>query len=257
MRYARDRKLGIIGDIPIFVSGDSADVWANPQLFQLDAQSGRAWWPGCRPITSAPPGSSGAIRCTIGRPSNAPITPGGWTGCGPPCCWSIWCGWIIFAASRPTGKSRRAGPTPWSAIGSRRRAQDLLQRIQQQLGGLPLIAEDLGVITPEVEALRDRFQLPGMRVLQFAFGDGPRQQLSAAQLRSGELLVYTGTHDNDTTRGWYATAQEKERDHVRRYTGPRRQRHRLGPDATGLVQRRRLRHRPAAGRSGSGHRSAA
>src|SRR5690606_13184455 len=81
---------------------------------------------------------------------------------------------------------------------------------------LPVIAEDLGVITPDVEQLRDRFALPGMKVLQFAFAGGPDDPyLPHNYVRN--CVVYTGTHDNDTTVGWYASAPEKERDHVRRY----------------------------------------
>ena len=153
----------------------------------------------------------------LGRHQASRITPGGSIACAPPCCWSIWSGSIIFAASRPTGKFPRAGPTPSTANGSRPR-ETTCSRVQQKLGGLPLIAEDLGIITPEVEALRDRFHLPGMRVLQFAFGDGPgNPYLPHNYVRN--TVVYTGTHDNDTTRGWFASVSEKERDHVRRYLG--------------------------------------
>ena len=82
-------------------------------------------------------------------------------------------------------------------------------------GSLPLIAEDLGLITPEVDALRKHFDLPGMRVLQFAFGDDFRNAYLPHNFLP-KTVVYTGTHDNDTTIGWYAAAPEKERDHARR-----------------------------------------
>jgi 4-alpha-glucanotransferase len=94
----------------------------------------------------------------------------------------------------------------------------LLTMVQRALGGLPIIAEDLGVITPEVLALRERFQLPGMRVMQFAFGDKPTNAYLPHNYEAS-TVVYTGTHDNDTTRGWYERASEQERDHVRRYLG--------------------------------------
>ena len=81
---------------------------------------------------------------------------------------------------------------------------------------MPLIAEDLGLITPQVEQLRDRHDLPGMKVLQFAFGDDFRNPYLPHNHKQSSV-VYTGTHDNDTTRGWYRGAQEKEKDHVRRY----------------------------------------
>ncbi|MCS7047554.1 MAG: 4-alpha-glucanotransferase, partial [Gemmataceae bacterium] len=83
---------------------------------------------------------------------------------------------------------------------------------------LPIIAEDLGVITPEVVALRERYQLPGMRVLQFAFSDKATNPYLPHNYEA-RTVVYTGTHDNDTTRGWYQSASEGERDHVRRYLG--------------------------------------
>jgi 4-alpha-glucanotransferase len=81
---------------------------------------------------------------------------------------------------------------------------------------LPIIAEDLGVITPEVEALRDGFRLPGMKILQFAFG-GATEDRFLPHTYEHNCVVYTGTHDNDTTVGWYQAATEKERDFVRRY----------------------------------------
>ena len=82
---------------------------------------------------------------------------------------------------------------------------------------LPIIAEDLGVITPEVEKLRDRFRFPGMKVLQFAFESEGESSFLPHQFTTTNCVCYTGTHDNDTTRGWYETATEKSRDKVRRY----------------------------------------
>jgi 4-alpha-glucanotransferase len=83
---------------------------------------------------------------------------------------------------------------------------------------LPVIAEDLGVITPDVEALRDAFGLPGMKVLQFAFGGGADDPY-LPHTYDKNCVVYSGTHDNDTTVGWYASAPEVERDFARRYLG--------------------------------------
>ena len=93
---------------------------------------------------------------------------------------------------------------------------DLLAALRRELGSLPLIAEDLGLITPEVEALRDRFQLPGMRILQFAFG-GATENRFLPHNYERHSVVYTGTHDNDTTRGWFAAITDNERQHVLRY----------------------------------------
>ncbi len=93
----------------------------------------------------------------------------------------------------------------------------VFEAIQGKLGELPIIAEDLGVITPEVEDLRDRFDFPGMRILQFAFG-GTRNSSFLPYNYIHNTIVYTGTHDNETTLGWYLNATEDERDHLRRYT---------------------------------------
>jgi 4-alpha-glucanotransferase len=94
----------------------------------------------------------------------------------------------------------------------------LFNALIDSLGPLPVIAEDLGVITPDVEALRDGFGFPGMKILQFAFGSGPENPyLPHNHLR--ESVVYTGTHDNDTTAGWYAGLSAKEKKQVRDYLG--------------------------------------
>jgi len=96
---------------------------------------------------------------------------------------------------------------------------DLFTAMQAAFGErLPLIAEDLGIITPEVDALREQFHLPGMRVLQFAFG-GATEDRFLPHNYERNTVVYTGTHDNDTTLGWYRSISERERDFVRRYLG--------------------------------------
>jgi 4-alpha-glucanotransferase len=109
-------------------------------------------------------------------------------------------------AGRPTAEVGRWVKAPGA---------DFLQTARNALGGLPLIAEDLGLITPEVEELRDRFALPGMRILQFAFSDPQNPYLP--HNFAPRTVVYTGTHDNDTTVGWFRTTPDKERDLLRRY----------------------------------------
>jgi 4-alpha-glucanotransferase len=95
---------------------------------------------------------------------------------------------------------------------------ELFERLHQRFGALPLIAEDLGVITEEVEALRKKYRLPGMNVLQFAFpGDASNTFLPFHHDR--DSVVYTGTHDNDTTLGWYLSLEEKDRYYVKEYLG--------------------------------------
>jgi 4-alpha-glucanotransferase len=95
---------------------------------------------------------------------------------------------------------------------------EFFEAVQAALGELPIIAEDLGVITPDVVALREQFGLPGMKILQFAFGGAPEDRFLPHNYEHN-CVVYTGTHDNDTTRGWYQAAAEHERDFYRRYAG--------------------------------------
>ncbi len=114
--------------------------------------------------------------------------------------------WEIPAGS-PTAIGGRWQPGPGAA---------LLEAARAALGDLAIVAEDLGDLTPEVEALRDHLGLPGMKVLQFAFGSGPANRFLPHHYSPG-CVVYTGTHDNDTTVGWFATAPEDERAFARRY----------------------------------------
>lgn len=216
--YARRRQVWIIGDVPIFVNGDSADVWANPRLFLLDAQ--------------------GRQRVQAGVPPDYFAKDGQLWG-NPLYDWEAmaaddYAWWVArlrtvlkqvdlvrvdhfrgFAAAWhvPAGASHaRNGewvPGPGLAF---------FESLRRQLGGLPLIAEDLGLITPDVIELRQAVGLPGMCVLQFAFG-GDAQNRYLPHNYEHNSVVYTGTHDNDTTLGWYLHADEWVRDHVRRYLG--------------------------------------
>jgi 4-alpha-glucanotransferase len=214
-RYAHRRAVRIIGDIPIFVSSDSADVWANPELFCLDGEG--------RPsmVAGVPPDYFSATGQLWGNPlydweALAKTGYAWWIARlrstlhlvdiirldhfrGFEAYWEI-------PAGMPTAEIGRWVKGPGA---------HLLETLKQALHGLPLIAEDLGVVTPEVEKLRDDFGLPGMRILQFAF-DKPANPFLPHNYVAN-TVVYTGTHDNDTTRGWYATAPEQERDYLRRY----------------------------------------
>ena len=214
--YANEQGIQIIGDIPIFVSGDSADVWANPQLFALDRER--------RPriVAGVPPDYFSATGQLWGNPhydwqAMAKTNFAWWIARfratfklvdmvrldhfrGFEAYWEI-----------PAGSSNAIKGRWVKAPG-----RELLQTLKATFSALPIIAEDLGVITPEVEALRNEFGLPGMRILQFAFGEGPANRFLPHNYEAN-TVVYTGTHDNDTTWGWYRTAPEHERDHVRRY----------------------------------------
>ena len=211
--YANQRGIRLLGDLPIFVSPDSSDVWANPELFLMDDQlkprvvagvppdyfsaEGQLWG---NPIYDWEALRQTGYRWWIDRlqarlPYLDAIRIDHFRG--------FEAAWHVPAGA-PTAAAGHWVPGPGA---------DFFDLAQQALGGLPLLAEDLGIITPAVTALRDRFQLPGMRVLQFAFnGDPTNPHLPHHCVHNS--VVYTGTHDNDTTRGWYDTLPEHERRHL-------------------------------------------
>jgi 4-alpha-glucanotransferase len=214
-QYAHERGVRLIGDLPIFVSADSADVWANPQLFQLDERRRP------RVVAGVPPDYFSRTGQLWGNPLYdwEALRASGYSWWvarlqatlelvdlvrldhfrGFEAYWEI-------PAGMPTAEVGRWVKAPGA---------DFLRTARSVLGGLPLIAEDLGLITPEVEALRDEFALPGMRILQFAFSDGKNPYLPHNYVR--RTVVYTGTHDNDTTAGWFAALPEHERAYLHRY----------------------------------------
>lgn len=216
--YANENGVEIVGDIPIFIAYDSADAWANPDLFFFD-ENGEP-----TVVAGVPPDYFSSTGQRWGNPLYRwkKMKENGYAWWirrfestlefvdivrvdhfrGFEAYWEI-------PADEPTAEKGRWVRGP---------GQDFFDAIQDALGELPIIAEDLGVITPEVEELRDRNGLPGMKVLQFAFaGDASDPYLPHNYDKN--FVVYTGTHDNDTTNGWYAQAPEAERDYVRRYLG--------------------------------------
>jgi 4-alpha-glucanotransferase len=209
--YAHQHGIRLIGDLPFFVSQDSSDVWANPECFQLDGR--------LRPrfVAGVPPDYFSATGQLWGNPvyNWEALRSTGYR----------WCIDRFKALLAHVDLVRldhfRAFCAAWHIPPDARTAEpghwvpgpgaDFLKTTQQELGGLPFIAEDLGVITPDVVALRDQFGLPGMRVLQFAF-DGNRENPHLPNNYSTNVVVYTGTHDNATTRAWF----ESSPDNVRR-----------------------------------------
>jgi 4-alpha-glucanotransferase len=226
--YCHTRGVRIIGDMPIYVAHDSAEVWVNPGLFHLDEHGNPLL------IAGVPPDYFSATGQRWGNPIYR---------------WDImaetgyqW--WIerfrlnftLFdilridhfrgfeaywevPASEPTAMNGRWVKGPGAS---------LFQAVQSALGDIQLIAEDLGVITVEVDALRDRFNFPGMRVLQMAFGNDPKAAEYRPHNHTRNSVVYTATHDHNTTNGWFTaepgtcTTQtceevEKERKHVLQY----------------------------------------
>lgn len=215
--YAASKHITIIGDIPIFVALDSADVWADQQLFNLDENG----FPTV--VAGVPPDYFSATGQLWGNPlylwKNHRKDGYRW--------------WIrrIRHQLRLTDMLRidhfRGFEAYWSIPYGEETAihgkwvtgpgTDFFDAVIQALGKhLPIIAEDLGIITPAVEALRDHYGFPGMRVLQFGFDNtAENNYLPHNFIRN--CICYTGTHDNDTTIGWYAQASEDSRDKVRRY----------------------------------------
>lgn len=227
--YAHERNLGFIGDLPIFVAGDSADVWGRPDLFEI-GEDGKPL-----AVAGVPPDFFSADGQLWGNPlydwsAHLDEDFAWWTARmkgttdrvdlvrldhfrGFESFWAV-------PADAPTAAFGRWMKSP---------GYEFLNALRKGLGGLPLIAEDLGDITPEVQALRDAFNLPGMRILQFAFGDDPLASEYLPYRHIPHCVVYTGTHDNDTTKGWFAiestsTTQSPdlvsaERAFVRRFLG--------------------------------------
>ena len=215
--YANDAGIKIIGDIPIFVAMDSADVWAAPELFALEedgtptavagvppdyfsetgqlwgnplykwsahAKTGYQWW--CRKVESV------LMFVDIVRIDHFRGFEAYWA--------------VPYGAKTATYGKWVRGP-----------GDGLFVAMKEKLGQLPIIAEDLGIITDEVDALRTGQGLPGMKVLQFAFNPEDASAYLPHMFVDSRTIMYTGTHDNDTTRGWYESATEVEKDYVRRY----------------------------------------
>ena len=215
-RHARAKGVRLIGDLPFFVSPDSSDVWANPELFLLDEQQ--------RP------------RFVAGVPPDYFSSQGQLWG-NPVYDWDAlrrngyrWCIDRIRALLAHVDVIRldhfRGFAAAWHVPAGATTAQsgqwvqgpgaDFFSAVQKELGVLPFIAEDLGLITPDVCALREQFQIPGTRVLQFAF-DGRSDNPYLPQNYVPNTVVYTGTHDNPTSRGWYEELPPNQRQNLWRY----------------------------------------
>jgi 4-alpha-glucanotransferase len=215
-RHAASRGVRLIGDVPIFAAYDSADVWSHPDLFFLDDRG--------KPtvVAGVPPDVFSATGQLWGNPLyrwDAMAQQGyrWWIDRVRTALTVVdilridhFIGFVRYwevAASASTAAAGRFRPGPGAALGL---------ALESALGEVPIIAEDLGLVIPEVEALRDRFGLPGMKVLQFAFG-GDASNPYLPHHHTPLCVVYTGTHDNDTTVGWFAAAPAPVRAFVQRY----------------------------------------
>lgn len=216
--YANKKDISIVGDMPIFVSVDSSDVWANKSLFCLDSKG----YP--TEVAGVPPDYFSATGQLWGNPLYdwAAHKKQGYK----------W--WIARIKTQFTQVDYlridhfRGFESYWAVPAGEETAingqwrkgpgADLFSAIQKALGeDLPIFAEDLGIITPEVEKLRDQFNFPGMKVLQFGFEAWPHDIFYPHNFTTTNCICYTGTHDNDTTVGWYDKVKEEARDRVRRY----------------------------------------
>ncbi len=215
-QYANGQGIRTIGDIPIFVSSDSSDAWSHPELFWMDKDLHPTVVAGVPPDYFSPTGQrwgNPLYRWSVHKKDGY-----GW--------------WIerikatlrLFDILRldhfkgfseywevPAGEETAVKGRWVSGPGA-----SFFAVMRNTLGQLPIIAEDLGEITPEVAALREKFDLPGMKILQFAFSKDASDPFLPHNF-SHHCVAYTGTHDNDTAIGWYDKAPENERDFIRRY----------------------------------------
>jgi len=226
--YAHERGIRIMGDLPIYVAHDSADVWANPDLFQLDAAGDPAV------MSGVPPDYFSATGQLWGNPiyrwDRMAETGYRW--------WIERVSWATAQVDIIRVDHFRGLEAYWEVPAGETTARNgrwvkgpgpaLFKALEHALGELPIVAENLGVITPEVEAIRTQFHLPGMAILQFAFGKDPQAPDFKPHNYPRDRVAYTGTHDNDTTVGWWSsvgagdstrTAQdiEEERAFTRKY----------------------------------------
>jgi 4-alpha-glucanotransferase len=227
--HCRARSIEILGDLPIFVAHDSADVWSRRELFRLDAAG--------RPtvVAGVPPDYFSATGQLWGNPhydwTRLEQTGYAW--------WIDRIRTMLTLVDRVRLDHFRGFVAAWEVPGGATSAihgewrpgpgASLLEAIRTALAidPLPFVAENLGVITPDVEALRNQFGFPGMAILQFAFGTDPQAPDFRPHNYRRNLVVYTGTHDNDTTIGWWTggtghstRSQDdiaRERDYARRY----------------------------------------
>jgi len=217
-KYAEEHGLLLFGDLPIYVAHDSADVWANKEYFTINDQGL------CEEVAGVPPDYFSETGQRWGNPLYRweRLQEDGFA-------------WWVKRLKHQLARMHllridhfRGLESYWSIpgdmqdgrIGEWRPApgKELLEALQQELGKLPLVAEDLGLITSEVTELREKFGLPGMKILQFAFG-GDASNPYLPHNHELQSVAYSGTHDNDTTQGWFDALPDHVKQHVKDYMG--------------------------------------
>ena len=214
--YANSKGIRIIGDIPLYVSLDSADVWANQDIFLLDGDSQPTQ------VGGVPPDYFSETGQLWGNPvfdwERVAERDFDW--------WLARIHFNLRMFDQVRVDHFRGLESFWSIPAEEETAivgewlpakgHELFRKLKEQFGTLNIIAEDLGLITPEVEKLRDDFGLPGMKILQFAFGSDTKNT-NLPHNYATNFLVYTGTHDNDTSLGWFNSIDKKERKFLHKY----------------------------------------
>lgn len=217
--YCNERNISLIGDLPIYVSYDSSDVWSNRDIFAID-DNGNATG-----VAGVPPDAFSADGQLWGMPVFK---------------WEVlkkrnydW--WLSrikrnkelfdiiridhFRAFAAYWEVPAGEPTARNGEWKQGPGNDFFNAVQNELGELPFIAEDLGDVDDTVFRLRDEFALPGMKVLQFAFGNDMPRSVHIPHNHSKNFIVYTGTHDNNTTRGWYNEVDDHTKELLKQYAG--------------------------------------
>ncbi|BAU62651.1 4-alpha-glucanotransferase [Stanieria sp. NIES-3757] len=219
-KYANQKKIRIFGDIPIYVAHDSVDVWAHPEIFCLDEETGEPAL-----MAGVPPDYFSATGQLWGNPvynwKELEKTDFQW--------WITRVEGILeyvdliridhFRGFDAFWAVKQGETTAMNGKWLKAPGEKFFTILKEKLGELPIVAEDLGVITPEVEALRDKFNFPGMKILQFAFDSDRANQFLPYNYVNRNCIVYTGTHDNDTTVGWFNKRSPEEQAKVIDYLG--------------------------------------
>ncbi|MGB7085945.1 MAG: 4-alpha-glucanotransferase, partial [Phormidesmis sp.] len=218
-QYANSKNIQIIGDVSIYVCHNSSDVWAHPQLFKLDPQTLESAY-----IAGVPPDYFSETGQLWGNPVYD------WDKCQESGFeWWIsrfkatlqYVDWVRVDHFRGFEAYWQVPASEETAINGewvKAPGDAFFETLAEKLGTLPVLAEDLGIITPEVEALRDRFDFPGMKILMFAF-DGDPNNTHLPSNYAENCIVYSGTHDNDTAIGWWQTLRPEEKQVLAKYLG--------------------------------------